>query len=62
MGWVESVFLHTQVYFQKQIPKMMRVSINLIFSVYFYVPFETRKWFLSKICDIILPTFDAALS
>jgi len=37
MDWVESPSLHTRVFFQKQIPKMMKVSINQTFQCGFSV-------------------------
>jgi len=37
MDWVESPSLHTQVFFQKQIPKMMKVSITQTFQCGFSV-------------------------
>ena len=48
MDWVESPSLHTQVFFQKQIPKMMKVSINQTYQCGFSVQLKTQNFFLLK--------------
>jgi hypothetical protein len=45
MDWVGSPSLHTQVFFQKQIPKMMKVSINTTFQWGFSVQLKTQNCF-----------------